>query len=186
MSAEPSSPVTTIFARKVRAGFEAQYEEWLAGISRTSSGFAGNHGTTILRPGEGRDEYIAITHFDSAENLEQWLRSSERSAWLEKLRSIDICREEVMSLAGMERWFTLPDQGAAGLPPRYKTATLIFLGLYPVVLLLNVVLKPFLSGLPGPLQVLVSLMISIPLMVWVVLPYLTRLFFRWLHPRPVG
>ena len=38
------------------------------------------------------------------------------------------------------------------------------------------------AGLPNPLQVLVSLMISIPIMIWVVLPQLTRLFCRWLYP----
>ena len=87
-----------------------------------------------------------------------------------------------MSLAGMERWFTLPDRGATRLPPRYKTATLILLGLYPLVLLLNLVLSPVLVGLPSQLQVLVSLVVSVALMVWIVLPWLTRLFSGWLHP----
>ncbi len=183
MRTDSPSPVTTVFTREVRAGFEAQYEEWLAGISRTSSRFTGNQGTTILRPAEGRAEYIAITHFDSAENLELWLRSPERESWLAKLQSIDVCREEVLSLAGMERWFTLADRGATRLPPRYKTATLVFLGLYPLVLLLDLVLSPVLVGLPGPLQVLVSLVVSVALMVWIVLPWLTRLFSGWLHPR---
>ncbi|MFT7463159.1 MAG: antibiotic biosynthesis monooxygenase (ABM) superfamily enzyme [Pseudohongiellaceae bacterium] len=177
------SPVTTIFSRNIRAGFEVQYEEWLAGISQMASRFTGNQGTTILRPSEGRDQYIAITQFDSTENLELWIHSTERDGWLAKLRSIDICREEVMSLAGMERWFTLPDQGAAQLPPRYKTATLVLLGLYPVVLLLNLTLVPLLSGFPEPLQVLTSLFVSVTIMVWIVLPRLTGLFSGWLHPR---
>ncbi len=183
MRTDSPSPVTTIFAREVRTGFEVQYEEWLAGISRTSSRFTGNQGTTILRPTEGRDEYIAITQFDSAENLELWLHSTEREGWLAKLQSIDVCREEVLSLAGMERWFTLPGRGATRLPPRYKTATLVLLGLYPLVLLLNLVLNPVLSGLPGPLKVLASLVASVAIMVWIVLPRLTRLFSGWLHPR---
>ncbi len=183
MRTEHPTPVTTIFAREVRAGFEVRYEEWLAGISRTSSRFMGHQGTTILRPAEGRDEYIAITQFDSAENLELWLRSTERESWLAKLRSIDVCREEVLSLAGMERWFTLPGRGATGLPPRYKTATLVLLGLYPLVLLLSLVLNPVLSGFPRPLKVLASLVVSVAIMVWIVLPWLTRLFSGWLHPR---
>ncbi len=183
MRTDSPSPVTTIFARVVRAGFEVQYEEWLAGISRTSSRFTGNQGTTILRPAEGRDQYIAITQFDSAENLELWLRSTERESWLAKLRPIDVCREEVLSLAGMERGFTLPGRRATRLPPRYKTATLILLGLYPLVLLLNLVLSPVLSGLPGALKVLASLVASVAIMVWIVLPRLTRLFSKWLHPR---
>lgn len=182
-SDDQPTPVTTIFARVVRPGSEPQYEEWLAGISSATSEFAGNKGTTILRPAEGRDEYISITQFDTQENLDSWLESPERASWLAKLESIDICREQVMSLAGMERWFTLPSVSDDRMPPRYKTAVLILLGLYPLVLLLQITLDPFLTWLPRLLQVLVSLIVSIVLMVWVVLPLLTKLFSRWLHPR---
>jgi antibiotic biosynthesis monooxygenase (ABM) superfamily enzyme len=185
-SASSSSPVTTIFARRIRPGSEERYEQWLTGISRTSSEFLGNQGTTILRPSEGRDEYIAITHFDGEGNLESWLRSPKRGEWLEKLQEIDICHEEVLTMAGMERWFTLPDQGANRMPPRYKIAVLIFLGLYPLVMALNALLGPSLAGLPQAIQALISLLISVPLMVWVVLPLLTRVFFGWLHQSPSG
>ena len=181
---EHSMPVTTIFARVVRSGQETQYEDWLAEVSHESSSFAGNQGTTILRPADGREEYIAITQFDTQQKLDKWLESAERASWLNKLESIGICREEVMSLAGMERWFTLPGASTDRMPPRYKTAVLILLGLYPIVLILNLVLSPLLNVLPGPLQVLLSLMISVALMVWIVLPSLTRLFSGWLHPKP--
>lgn len=171
-----------MFARSVRAGFESQYDEWLQGISQAASGFPGSQGTTILRPAEGRTEYIAISQFSSAENLERWLCSSERSAWLEKLESITLEHEEVTSLTGMERWFTVPNRAVTQTPPRYKTAILVLLGLYPLILLLDLGLGPFLVDLPKPLQVLVSLVVSIAIMVWIVLPQLTRLFFRWLYP----
>lgn len=177
-----AEPVTTIFAREIRHGHEARYEGWLAGISSSSSKFTGNQGTTILRPAEGREQYIAITQFDSAANLESWMQSSERETWLSKLESIKICREEVVSLAGVERWFTLPGSGQSRMPPRYKTAALVFLGLYPLVLILDVVLGPLLAGLPGALQTLCSLVVSVSLMVWAVLPALTKLFAGWLHP----
>ena len=102
---------------------------------------------------------------------------------MEKLESITLDHEEVTSLTGMERWFTPPNRAVTQPPPRYKTAILVLVGLYPVVLLLGLVLRPFMAGLPYSLQVLVSLVISIPIMVWIVLPQLTRLFFRWLYPR---
>ncbi len=172
-----------MFARRVRAGFEAQYEDWLRGISQASSEFPGNQGTTVLQPSGDRDEYIAITQFDSAENLERWLCSSERGSWLAKLESITLDHEEVTSLTGMERWFTLPNRAMAQPPPRYKSAILVLLGLYPTVMLLDPVLSSLLVALPNPLRVLVSLMASVIIMVWFVMPQLTRLFFRWLYPR---
>lgn len=176
-------PVTTIFSRVIRPGHETQYEEWLAGISRASSRFDGSRGTTILRPAEGREEYVAITQFETQGALDKWLESPERENWLSKLTAIDVCREEVMSLAGMERWFTLQATPQTTLPPRYKTATLVLMGLYPLVLVLDVILGPVLSGLPKPVAVLISLVVSVAMMVWVVLPRLTQLFEGWLHPK---
>ena len=181
---DPLSSVTTIFARIIRPGHESQYENWLAGISHASSLFPGNLGTTILRPSEGRDAYIAITQFDTRCNLDSWLDSTDRARWIAKLQSIDICHEEVITMAGMERWFTPPGARSHSMPPRYKTAALILLGLYPIVLILNVALSPLLAGLPGPLQVLLSLIVSVATMVWIVLPRLTQLFSSWLHPDP--
>ncbi len=183
MTKQFPSPVTTIFSRRVRPGFEPQYEEWLTGITHAAAHFAGNQGTTILRPGAGRPEYIAIAQFDSAENLERWLVSPEREGWLAKLGSITLDSEEVSSLTGMERWFTLPDRSVTQAPARYKTAVLVLVGLYPLVLILNPILEPLTGSWPRELQVLASLVVSVPIMVWGVMPWLTRLCFRWLYPR---
>lgn len=178
------SPVTTIFARRVRPGFERQYEEWLVGITEVSSRFPGNQGTTILRPGAERAQYIAIVQFDSAANLGRWMDSSERAEWCAKLDAITLDSEEISTLTGMERWFTLPDRAVTHAPPRYKSALLILLGLYPVVLVLAPLLDPLIGSWHAAPRTLVSLVVSVTLMVWVVMPRLTRLFFRWLYPSP--
>ena len=46
MSKQFPCPVTTIFSRRVKPGYENQYEEWLKGIIKVSSTFKGNQGTT--------------------------------------------------------------------------------------------------------------------------------------------
>lgn len=183
MNKQFPSPVTTIFARRVRPGFERRYEEWLQGIGRASAQFRGNQGTTILCPNGDRREYIAILQFDSSENLERWLVSPEREHWCDKLESITLDSEEVSSLTGMERWFTLPDRSVSQAPPKYKSAILVGVGLYPLVLFLNLFLEPWVGSWHVALQILISLMISIPLMVWIVMPQLTRFFFGWLYPK---
>lgn len=183
-TATPDLPVTTVFARRVRPGHEGEYEAWVDGIARTSSGFPGYAGTTVLRPGEGREEYVHITQFGSEAQMRRWLDSPERAEWLEKLASIGVCRESVMSLGGMERWFTLPGTTDDAMPPRYKTAVLVFLGLYPTVFLLDALLGPALRDLPAWLRILTSLAVSVPVMVWGVMPGLTHAFRGWLHPQP--
>ena len=185
MEAESTLPVTTVFARVVHAGYESQYEEWLNGISRAAAAFPGNQGTTILRPSEGRKQYIAVVHFDSNTNQEAWLDSQERADWLSKLESISLDHEEVASGQGTERWFTLPGCPVTHAPPRYKTAIMVFVGLYPMSLLLNLTLTPALGACPPFLRLMLSQIVSIALMVYVLIPALTRLFYAWLYPRGV-
>lgn len=181
MKAPSQTPVTAVFERRVRAGSEARYEDWLTGIAQAAARSPGSQGTTILRPTGGNAEYVAIAQFESPETLEAWLESADRKSWMSRLRAVDTCHEDVSTLAGMERWFTL-SHGARAHPPRYKTAALVLLGLYPLVLVLDVVLGPLLADLPRPVGLLVSLLVSVSIMVGSVLPWLTRVFGGWLHP----
>ena len=59
MNGASQAPLATVFRRRVRVGFEARYEEWLAGIARAAARSPGNQGTTILRPSEEAGEYVA-------------------------------------------------------------------------------------------------------------------------------
>lgn len=180
MNGVSQAPVTTVFKRRVRAGSEARYEDWLTGIARAAARFPGNQGTTILRPTERGSEYVAITQFETKESLVAWLRSADRASWMSELRAIGVCHEDVSTLVGMERWFTLSQSARAG-PPRYKMAALVLLGLYPLLLVLDVLLGPLLSDLPRPVGLLASLLVSVSTMVGFVLPWLTRVFDRWLR-----
>ena len=176
-----STSVATLFSRRVRPGYEEQYESWLAGIAEASGAFPGSRGTTIVRPSGNRREYVAIIHFEDPERLSRWLDSDERADWLQRLEAIPVEFEEVRALTGLESCFVLPGESKPLTPPRYKTAILVFTGLYPLVLTLGYLLEPALRGLPRPVGVFLSLTVSVPLMVYFVLPGLTRLFHRWLQ-----
>ncbi|MDW3095014.1 MAG: antibiotic biosynthesis monooxygenase [Gammaproteobacteria bacterium] len=175
-------PVTTIFSRRVKAGYENDYEQWLKDITNVSNSFKGNQGTTIIRPSGNNLEYISVVQFDSTENLENWLNSELRAEWINKLDTITLDSQEVTTLTGMEKWFTLPDRSISQAPPKYKTAILLVLGLYPLVLLLDYILSPFVSDWSYLIQILLSIILSVPIMVWLIMPWLTRLFFKWLYP----
>ena len=173
MKVASQAPVTMVIKRRVRPGAEAPYEDWLTGIAQTAARFPGSQGTTILRPTEAGSEYLAITQYASIGFLESWLGSVERENWMSRLRDIDVCHEDVSTLAGMERWFSLSNCAPAH-PSKVKTAALVLAGLYPLALALDLMLGPLLSGLPRPVGLLVSLMVSVPIMVGVILPWLTR------------
>ncbi|MFT5287828.1 MAG: antibiotic biosynthesis monooxygenase (ABM) superfamily enzyme [Planctomycetota bacterium] len=180
---DESNPITTVFARVVQKGSETLYEAWLKDVRAAASTFIGYRGMTVLVPTASREEYTAITHFDSETDADRWLCSDERRSWLEKLGTISIEREEITSLTGMERWFTLPGCTVSEPPPQYKTAIMILVGLYPISLTMEYALKPVLVELPVTMRLLVALIVSVSIMVWGVMPLLTRIFYQWLYPR---
>jgi uncharacterized protein len=176
------NPIITIFSRKVRPGFEDQYQDWIKGINAQVAKFQGSQGATVLRSGKDGREFHTILQFETPECLEGWLTSNVRAQWLEKLESICVESEEVNSLTGMERWFTLPSQSVSQAPPRYKSATLLLLGLYPLSFLIPWLMSPIVDSWPSAFAKLLTMIITIILMVWLVMPQLTKLFFWWLYP----
>ena len=81
---------------------------------------------------------------------------------------------------GIDGWF-----GAAGQrPPRWKQAIAIWLAFFPVSLLFNVVLSPWLGELGLVTRVLVSTLALTPLMVYWFIPLSTHLLAGWLHSTP--
>ena len=85
-----------------------------------------------------------------------------------------------------QHWFQMPKRHAPGAPqppPRWKMAMITWLAIFPLINVLNLVLAPLLGGLPAIVRTLVSTAILVPLMTWVVMPAMTRLFLRWLFPK---
>jgi antibiotic biosynthesis monooxygenase (ABM) superfamily enzyme len=66
-------------------------------------------------------------------------------------------------------------------PPKWKTALLIWLAIYPSITLLVFFFGPYLAQLPLMLRTLVMTAILVPLMVFVLLPPLQKLFGSWLR-----
>jgi antibiotic biosynthesis monooxygenase (ABM) superfamily enzyme len=66
------------------------------------------------------------------------------------------------------------------MPPRWKTAALIWLGIYPTITLVLFLLGPLIADFPLPLKTLCLTLIVVPIMVWVVLPFLQKLLGKWM------
>ena len=94
--------------------------------------FTEGHWTTLLR-------------FDTAAHLEAWLAAPERTKLLQESKAF-IENEELMRLAtSFPGWVPINPVTGKG-PPDWKTALLILLGLYPIVVIelrfLNPILRP--------------------------------------------
>jgi len=66
-------------------------------------------------------------------------------------------------------------------PAKWKTAVLIWLAIYPSINFLFFFMGDFLESLPPLLRTLVLTGILVPLMVFVLLPFLQKTFKSWLH-----
>ena len=60
VTAQETGPVTISVARRVVPGREADYEEWLRGITADALRFPGHMGVNVLRPTSGANEYVTI------------------------------------------------------------------------------------------------------------------------------
>ena len=73
------------------------------------------------------------------------------------------------------------DRPGPPAPPRWKQASVIWIAFFPTSLALSYLLSPLSGGLAGRgLRVLVTTLLATPWMTYVLLPFVTRLFGRWL------
>lgn len=180
--------VTTSVARRVRQGCEADFVEWTdrgMDIVRTFPGFLG--GGWLRSSGDSND-YHVVYRFETHAELDAWLRSDARRTWLGTGRPIadDVATHR---LSGVEGWFepqsNLTDavRVIGGPPPRWKQAVSIGVAFYAVSLLVNIVVTPHLTDLNVALRTALVVLMCTPLMVYVVMPFVTARLRRWLVPR---
>ena len=67
--------------------------------------------------------------------------------------------------------------------PKWKMAILIWLAIYPALNLVSILIGGLLVDLPLWQRTFVMTIILVPLMVYVLLPLLTRAFASWLSPK---
>lgn len=178
-----TSPVTTIVHHYILPGKMATFEEWSLRIRTACRTYDGYLGSEIIKPVDlpKEDEQctiISIFRFDTYAHLDSWMQSDERHRLLEEADSFCAGAPEVNQYESLEYMFPLV---AGGKPPsREKMAFVTFLGLIaPVFFIPKLVLAHI---TPVPILVTVtSLLIITPLMVYGIMPILTRLFRPWLH-----
>lgn len=183
---KPEEPVTVVVRRRAKAGREAELDEWQRQIIGVTSRFPGYQGSTVVRSrgadrGGAPAEHLLVFRFATFEDLRRWQTSPERAEWL--ARAEPFTEEvEVTAQQGLEPFFDLPAHRGAP-PPRWKMAVVTWVGLYPLIVLVGLASRPLLEGLPFALAVAPQSMMTVALMAWLVMPFLTRRAAGWLYPR---
>jgi antibiotic biosynthesis monooxygenase (ABM) superfamily enzyme len=185
-----SEPITVTIARRVASERAQEMVAWMqAGIS-LASGFPGFLGAGWVRPSADSDEWHLLYRFDDAATLHHWDSSPQRGWWL-GAGSPFVEATRVERRTGIEGWFDPPHtydveqvSGVAAAPPRWKQTVTIFLMFFPVSLLANWALAPVLGHWALPLRVLGVMVVTLPFMTYVGLPWITTNLEWFLQGRP--
>lgn len=175
-------PVTVVISRTPAPGKEDELLAWAAGISAAAHQFPGHLAAQIYPPGEvDSGELVMAFSFEDARSLSSWEHSGVRRDWLARAEDLVAGEARTHAVSGFEGIFAHSPGKPVVPPPRWKTAVVIALALYPMSLLLSWILAPHISSWNIFVRVLLTTVILVPYMAWVGVPYLSKWLRRWLH-----
>lgn len=172
-----------LFRHTVAAGREAEFIAAEARLAQASAHFGGFEGCCTFAPAAG-GQSISVLRFRTDHQLSTWLTSPERSEALGPLRSSLSEEFSVVSATTAFGTTVRTVNGRTAITPKWKTAMLILLVLYPTVMLLSRFLGPLLdgSGAPPWLAMWLSQVVSVAALQWVLMPWAGQRFRIWLDP----
>jgi antibiotic biosynthesis monooxygenase (ABM) superfamily enzyme len=183
VAAVDDGPLTVSITRRVAPQDELLMQAWVHAGTSMAERFEGFLGAGWVR--SGSEDWHMLYRFDSREHLDAWERSPERIRWLRSAADL-VEHRRTEYRTGIEGWFDEPASSAVhepgpATPPRWKQASVIWVAFFPTSLALTYLLSPFSAGWPVVLRVLVTTVLATPWMTYVHLPFVTRLFGRWLR-----
>ncbi|MBO1901869.1 antibiotic biosynthesis monooxygenase [Leucobacter weissii] len=192
-------PVTVEVRRQTSPDQSGDAIAWIDEGLALARSFEGCLGGGVLRDAEDENVLHVVYRFRDEAALRAWENSEERLRWL---RSGDplVRGERVQRRTGIEGWFDGPDLrrevvgrtgtvrtiGVRSAPLRWKQMCAIWIGVF----LMNLAVVPAVALLPGwetwPLALRAAVLAGVlaPLMIFAVMPVVTRVLRPWLRRNP--
>jgi len=178
--------VEHIVSKDQRAAFE-RWHDVLLKAARHYPGFVRLDLNPPLLCKDNVIKWYSIVHFDSPENLNGWVNSTERKQVMESGQGIFNAYRFKSFTTGLEGWFSrrVNDDENRGLgPPAWKQILSVVFGLYPIVMV-RIKLFPG-TGVVGDWSpsgaMLLATIITSSILAVAVMPVITRLMRFWLYP----
>ncbi len=167
----------------VKSGMELTYREFEKQFQSAQAKRRGYRGVYLQPPTKKTPGvWTTLIRFDSPDALDEWFVSDERRKLL-ALSDPVVSSTDYQTITGsFPGWFPAQETGGKG-PPNWKTAMLILLGLYPIVMLEIRFLNPQMHGLNSAVANFIGNSISVALTTWVTMPLLIKAFTPWLFPK---
>lgn len=160
---------------------------WLRAGTSLVEQFPGFLGIGWVKPTATSPDWHVLYRFSDAEQLRAWERSEQREWWLGSAQGL-VEETRTEKRTGIEGWFDAPattEVASPPGPPRWKQGTVIWLGFFPVNVVMALLLGLVAGDLPLVPRIALTSLACTPVMVYAVLPFLTRRLAWWLHGRPL-
>jgi antibiotic biosynthesis monooxygenase (ABM) superfamily enzyme len=178
-----SGTASSVFAYRVRPGFQAQFQDWrrrILDVTRTWEGFLGTESFDTFD--YAKPEHVVVVRFDSREHLDGWLRSKQRAEFLDEVHNYVEDYQVRRIGSGFEGWFEYTNEAGPIAP--WRQGMVVLTMLFPIIMILRQVFAPLFKVLPFPLAFLALLITDVAVLTFLVMPYFTRWMSFWLRPKP--
>jgi len=175
--------VTVVVTHPVDPDLVDEFLDWQERVTAAERTFPGFGGAEVFPPVPGLQEgWTTVFRFDTEDHLNAWLESPERRRLLDE--SAHFRDFELHRIGGLfGSWFSF-GRDDAEVPPEWKTALSVLVGLYPTVVLLTLAINEVWENGELWATLLLGTAVSVTLLTWVVMPIVTRALRFWLVPDP--
>ena len=174
---------TQIFVTEVSPDRESAYREWIAKIHQVEAKFPGFRGVYVQSPSQSQGKnWITLLQFDTPENLDRWLSSSEREEVLRESKPLISSLESHRVISPYAGWFSSIAKDGE-LPSVWKQTMIVLLVLFPIVMLELKFLPLLIGNLNPSLATFIGNAISVTLLAWPMVPIAIWFLGWWLSPK---
>src|SRR5207253_6332046 len=170
--------VTIVATFHVKPGRDADFEHWAHDITAAAAQFPGHMGASWLG---SKGSYQVVYRFENDALFHDWHDSTARAEFLRRLEPIGALATD-RHLSGLETWFELPDHPGRPAPPRWKMVVATWIGVFPILALLQWLFGARLAPLPLIARVMLLTLVVVLVMTYLVMPRITLAMKDWLYP----
>jgi uncharacterized protein len=175
--------VAVAIVTHVKPGLELTYHKFEKEFQSAQAKRRGYRGVYLQPPTKNTPGiWTTLIRFDSPDALDEWFVSEDRKTLLALADPVVSSTDYQKITGSFPGWFPAEETGGKG-PPNWKTAMLILLGLYPIVMLEIRYLNPALHGMNPAAANFIGNVISVALTTWVTMPLSIKAFRPWLFPK---
>jgi len=172
-----------IVSSSVSDGMEAEFQAAHVRLTTAASQFSGYEGTAVFPP-DALGKWMSLIRFRTEPQLSAWLQSPQRAEVLPPVRSSLTKDFSVFAQTTPFGTTVRNVDGKTEMTPSWKSAMLLLMVLYPLVMLQSRFVAPVIAkmGAEPWLSVWLIQIFSVGLMNWWLMPTVASWCHRWLDP----